>query len=214
MRKRTCISCGSKALLMILDGTPRHLFHSCPTDDTGDIILDPSSGAAATIITCRYSLTTSTPDPGALTAVVIISDEIIGSAVQQAAAAQLGPRPRSCPAAAQRFSFLRDSGVTRRNNGDCASLFGSFSEPPPPPAKGSKAAAAGAAAGGGGEGGALLVPNRASGSVLPAVGPGLQICQPNGVVTFKAYLGGWDKLQCNQYQVREGFGVLFAYRCE
>lgn len=114
-----------------------------------------------------------------LTAVALIGDEL-GAPAGAA-------KPRSARASPpRRFTFVRP-GIPVRQNGECASLFGAFAVTTP-------TAKAGLGTG------AFLKPNSTGGSVPPAEGPGLQLCQPENGVTFNATFVSLGPV-CNRYQV-------------
>jgi len=157
---------------------------SCPTDDGGDVVLGPSPA----FLTCRYTLLAQTPEPGVMTAVALIGEEM---AAQRSSAAGGGSAPKGAPSGPQQFSFVDGDGsvssrIGRRGNGECASLFGSFSAAPKGAAKTS---------------GSFITPNSTTGSVPPSSGPGLQLCQAESRVRFNAVFKSLDANMCNSYQV-------------
>ena len=61
----------------------------------------PAAGKAASTLTCKYTLQTSTPDPGVITGLAVYTED----AAAGAAGARAPPAPRAAPAAALRFAF-------------------------------------------------------------------------------------------------------------
>ncbi|KAI8475351.1 MAG: hypothetical protein J3K34DRAFT_517384 [Monoraphidium minutum] len=165
---------------------------SCPTNDDGDIVIaaaaSPQKPAA---LTCKYTLVTSTPDPGILTGVVIIAGPASRAGNGSGAA---GAQPQRAPAEARRFTFA-DGAAARRDNGECASLFGAFA------ATGAGGARRGAAPRRGArpETGSALAPGRVSPGAPPESGPGLQLCQPAGAVSFNATFSRAGPRDCNAF---------------
>jgi hypothetical protein len=143
-----------------------------------------ASAAAPSTLTCEYALAFPTAEPGVLSALASIAQEIPGPAAAGAPAAPLRPA-EAAAAPPRRFSF-RGSGVTRRGTGDCALLRGAF-EPGPP--------------GGPLTTGSLLLPNSTAGAVPPTKAPGVRLCRAETAVKFAARFGGMGERACNLYKV-------------
>jgi hypothetical protein len=170
---------------------PRLPPRRCPADENGNIILGPAPGPSApATLTCDYALLVTSPEPGVLTALISIGEELppprtaAGPAPVRAAAEAAASPPR-------RFSF-RGGSVARRGAGECALLRGAFEAGP-----------AAAPAGKGLTTGSLLAPNSTSGALPPTKAPGVRLCRAETAVKFTArFGGGGGGHACNLYRVR------------